>query len=211
MNLIQLSIVLETLGVSFVSFDIIFSRHRRKEINTKLHQWLKLENYSKRAIVATVLCLIVIIIWAVVTDWQSNPPVQAGLSILSILSMLFGLVGGIVVPIFTSRVITLILTKIKSKFGFPKVIDLTLIIYVMTFITGISALGLFGWATKISIIFLLPFLLTFILTSFFLGALINAVPLFQRWLALDREPLSRIGIFLFLIAKIMQYRIMSLI
>ena len=208
MNLIQISIVLETLGVSFISFDIIFSRHRRKEINTKLHQWLKSGNYSKRAIVATVFCLIVIIIWAVVTDWQSNPPVQAGLSILS---MLFGLVGGIAVPIFTSRVITLILTKIKSKFGFPKVIDLTLIIYVMTFITGMSALGLFGWATKISIIFLLPFLLTFILTSFFLGALINAVPLLQRWLAFDREPLSRIGIFLFLIAKIMQYRIMSLI
>ena len=211
MNLIQLSIVLETLGVSFISFDIIFSRHRRKEINTKLHQWLKSGNYSKRAIVATVFCLVVIIIWAVVIDWQSNHPVHVGLSIISILSMLFGVVGGIAVPIFMSQVITLILTKIKSKFGFPKVIDTPLTIYVVTLITCVLGLVLFSWATKISIIFLLPFLLTFILTSVFLGAWINVAPLLQRWLAFDREPLSRIGIFLFLIAKIMQYRIMSLI
>ncbi len=208
MNLIQLSIVLETLGVLFISFDIIFSRHRRKKLNENLIRWLKSGSQPKRAIVATFLCLLSIIAWAVVTDWQSNTPTQVGPSILSILSMLFGVVGGITVPIFMSQVITLILTKIKSKFGFSKEIDTPLIIYVVTLITCVLGLVLFSWATKVSIIFLLPFLLTFILTSIFLSAWINLVPLLQRWLAFDKNPVSKFGILMFLIAKLIQYNIM---
>jgi len=132
LNLIQISIVLETLGVLFISFDIIFSRHRRKKLNENLIRWLKSGSQSKRAIVATVLCLLSIIAWAVVTDWQSNTPTQVGLSILSMFLMLVGVVGGIAVPIFVTKIVTFILTKIKSKFGFPRVIDTPLTIYVVT-------------------------------------------------------------------------------
>ncbi len=204
MNIVQFSILIETLGAVLVAFDILLPKPWRESLDTAVCSWLRPGNRSINAIVATAISALIVVGWAVITDLQSSQYNEN--TFPTILFMLAGVLAGIAIPLVVTRFVLWLIDIARAIFRIPdNTVDQGVMIYFVAI--GISMVGIFGfaWAASISLISLVSVMLTFIITAAFLGAWINAVPFLQRFLSFQRGSVSRIGILVFIAAKIMQY------
>ena len=141
MNLVQFSIFLETLGAIFVAFDIIVPKRWRELLNTAVSSWVRLGNQSKSAIAATVISVLIVIGWAVITDLQSSP--DNANTFPSILLMLAGMLGGIAVPLVVTQFIVFLINIIIIIFHMHVTIDRGVIVYYTALV--ISVIGIYGF------------------------------------------------------------------
>ena len=203
MNLSQFSILMEMLGATLIAYDI-FPESWRKAVKKAVTSWVWSGNRSKMAILATVISMLIVLGWALITDLRSGQDNTRTYS--SLLFMLIGVFGGIAVPLMVTQFSVLLLDIFTYMLHRPHVTaDSGTIIYIITLF--LSVVGLYGFASaaSLSLVSLVSFFVTFIITVAFLGAWINAVPLLQRLLRSKGITAGRIGIVVFIIAKIIQY------
>ncbi len=119
--------------------------------------------------------------------------------------MLVGVCGGIAVPLAVTQFVILLLDITRFVLRIPATTDRGTVVYFVTM--GITVVGIYGFAraATVSLVSLVSFLVTFVITTAFLGAWINAMPLLQRFLSFQSGAVSRIGILVFITAKIIQY------
>ncbi len=203
LNLPQLSILLEAIGSILVAFDILVPRSWRKTLDTAVGSWVGSGTQPRGAIAGTVVSVLIVIGWAVMTDLQSN---QANANtVTSITLMLAGTCGGIAVPFMVTRFVIRVFDIAGLVFHMPAKADRGIVVYFVALAVTIAGVYIFASAAALSLFSLVSFLVTFIITAAFLSAWINAVPILQRFLSFQSGAVSRIGILVFIAAKIMQY------
>lgn len=204
MNLIQFSILLETLGAFLIAFDIIVPKPWKKSVEKKIISWVQSGNRSKNAIFATVISVLIVIGWAVITDLNSSQGNTK--TLFSLLFMLAGVFGGIALPLMVNQIVVLFWDIFRYVLRRPPAtVDRGTMIFVITLVLSVIGLYVFVSAASLPLLSLVSVSVTFIITVAFLGAWINAVPLLQRFLGFDNNSVSRIGILVFIAAKLMQY------